>query len=97
MLSRTLSASPEPSATDEQHNAEQEQHADDNIHNASDGNEHSEDDSEGSDDGSNDDDDEEEEPALKYERLGGQAAALFAKDSASALAFDQDKLVRTHH
>lgn len=40
-------------------------------------------DSEDTDDDS--DDDEDEEPALKYEKLGGAAQELFTKDSASAL------------
>lgn len=40
-------------------------------------------DSEETDDDS--DDDEDEEPALKYEKLGGAAQELFTKDSASAL------------
>lgn len=41
--------------------------------------------SEDSDEDSDSDDDEDEEPALKYEKLGGAAQELFAKDSASAL------------
>lgn len=38
--------------------------------------------------------DEDEEPALKYERLGGSVHDLLQKDSASALAYAHQRLVR---
>ena len=40
------------------------------------------------------DEDEDEEPALKYERLGGISHQLLQKDSASALAYANQHLVR---
>ncbi len=40
-----------------------------------------------------DDEDDDEEPALKYERLGGIAHQLLQKDSASALAYSNQRLV----
>lgn len=40
------------------------------------------------------DEDEEEEPALKYERLGGPVHDLLHKDTASALAYSNKRLVR---
>ena len=40
------------------------------------------------------DEDEDEEPALKYERLGGISYQLLQKDSASALAYANQHLVR---
>ena len=46
------------------------------------------------DDEDEDDEDEDEEPTLKYERLGGSVHDLLQKDSASALAYSQKKLVR---
>lgn len=44
---------------------------------------------------SDDNEDDDEEPALKYERLGGQAAAILAKDNASTITFHDEKLVRS--
>lgn len=52
--------------------------------------EDSEDDEEGEDD---DDEDDDEEPTLKYDRLGGSVHDLLHKDSASALAYSNKKLV----
>ena len=46
------------------------------------------------DDEDEDEEDEDEEPTLKYERLGGSVHDLLQKDSASALAYSQKKLVR---
>ena len=46
------------------------------------------------DDEDEDDEDDDEEPTLKYERLGGSVHDLLQKDSASALAYSQKKLVR---
>lgn len=40
------------------------------------------------------DEDADEEPALKYERFGGSVHDLLQKDSASALAYSQQQLVR---
>lgn len=42
------------------------------------------------------DEDDDEEPALKYERLGGSVHDLLQKDSASALAHSKQRLVRSH-
>ena len=39
------------------------------------------------------DEEEDEEPALKYERLGGIAHQLLQKDSASSLAYANQRLV----
>ena len=40
-----------------------------------------------------DDDEDDEEPALKYERLGGIVSKLLTKDSASTLAHANQRLV----
>lgn len=58
-----------------------------------------EEDDDGTETGSEEDDDEEseeedEEPALKYERLGGSTNELLQKDSASALAYAKERIVR---
>lgn len=45
-------------------------------------------------DDEDEDDEDDEEPALKYERLGGSTAELLQKDSASALAYSTQRLVR---
>lgn len=42
---------------------------------------------------SEEDEEEDDEPALKYERLGGVAHELFQKDSASALTYSNKRLV----
>ncbi len=42
-------------------------------------------------------DDDDDEPALKYERLGGIAHQLLLKDSASALAYANQRLVSLQH
>ncbi|KAI0089341.1 vacuolar assembling protein VPS41 [Irpex rosettiformis] len=44
-----------------------------------------------------DEDDDDEEPTLKYERLGGSVHDLLQKDSASALAYSNGKLVLGTH
>lgn len=55
------------------------------------------DDEEGEDEDEEDEgEDEDEEPALKYERLGGIAHQLLQKDSASMLAYANQRLVRLH-
>lgn len=41
------------------------------------------------------DEDEDEEPALKYERMGGIVHNLLQKDSASALAYSNQRFVRS--
>ena len=41
-----------------------------------------------------DEDEDDDEPALKYERLGGSVHDLLQKDSASALGYAQQRLVR---
>jgi hypothetical protein len=73
-------------------------HGDDNGRLASDSSDVSEDDrvvdedeGEKSDEDSEEDDDE--EPALKYERIGGDLPDLLKKDSASALAISNNLLV----
>jgi hypothetical protein len=53
--------------------------------------EQTEDEEEGEEEGEEDDD----EPALKYERIGGFLPDLFKKDSASALAIRNKLLVRS--
>lgn len=54
-----------------------------------------EEDEEDEEDDEEEDEDEDEEPALKYERLGGIAHQLLLKDSASALAYANQRLVST--
>jgi hypothetical protein len=49
---------------------------------------------ESSSDGDSESEGEEEEPTLKYSRLGGSAADILAKDSASALAVSTKFIVR---
>ncbi len=49
---------------------------------------------EADDDDDDEDDEDDEEPALKYERLGGSTSELLQKDSASALAYSSQRLVR---
>ncbi|KAH7104664.1 vacuolar protein sorting-associated protein 41 [Auriculariales sp. MPI-PUGE-AT-0066] len=85
---RALSASPEPVHTDEELHIHDNQHDDGSYDGSSSGEDES---------GSDSDDDDDDEPALKYERLGGQAATLFSKDSASTLAFHHDRLVVGTH
>ena len=55
--------------------------------------EHAEDEEEDGEEDDDDDDEDDEEPALKYERLGGAAADLLEKDTASAVAVSQKVLV----
>lgn len=63
---------------------------------------HSDDDDAGTDEedeaGSEDevDSDEDEEPALKYERLGGITHQLLQKDSASAITYANQRIVSSH-
>ncbi len=47
------------------------------------------------DDYEGDDEDDDEEPALKYERIGGSVPDLFRKDSASSLAVANKLMVST--
>ncbi|KAI0748728.1 vacuolar assembling protein VPS41 [Daedaleopsis nitida] len=49
------------------------------------------------DDDDDEDDEDDEEPSLKYERLGGIAHQLLAKDSASALAYSNGRLALGTH
>ncbi|OBZ70108.1 Vacuolar protein sorting-associated protein 41 [Grifola frondosa] len=59
------------------------------------GEHHDEEDNSGSDTDGDEEDEDDEEPALKYERLGGITHNLLQKDSASALAYANQRLVRT--
>ncbi|KAI0684181.1 vacuolar protein sorting-associated protein 41 [Cytidiella melzeri] len=56
-----------------------------------------EDDDDADEEEDDDDDDEDEEPTLKYERLGGSVHDLLQKDSASALAYSNKRLVLGTH
>ena len=48
------------------------------------------------DDSEEDEDEEDEEPALKYERFGGITHQLLQKDSASAIAYANQRIVSCH-
>ena len=48
---------------------------------------------EGEEDTDEEEEDEDEEPALKYERLGGIVSKLLQRDSSSALAYANQRLV----
>lgn len=61
------------------------------VEEGSDGSQVEDEDSE--DEGEDDDEDDDEEPTLKYDRLGGSVHDLLHKDSASALAYSNKKLV----
>ena len=58
-----------------------------------DGSEGSDEEDEETDEEEEDDEDDDEEPALKYERFGGIVPQLLQKDSASALAYSNQRLV----
>lgn len=56
---------------------------------------HNEEDYDGEEYGEEYDEEDDEEPALKYERLGGSIHDLLQKDSASALTYSRQHLVRS--
>ena len=50
----------------------------------------------GEEEDSDEEDEEDEEPALKYERLGGITQQLLQKDSASAIAYANQRIVSNY-
>ncbi|KAJ2966671.1 hypothetical protein NUW54_g13739 [Trametes sanguinea] len=102
-LDRRMTASPERmSATeDDDDSREEDARSDDDTHGEASGTDEGDgDDAEGADGDEGDDedeDDEEEEPALKYERLGGIAHQFLQKDSASTLAYANQRLALGTH
>lgn len=85
--------------TEEESGSEQPEGTEDEDQDEGDGggegeeDEYEDDDEEDEEDEDEDEDEDDEEPALKYERLGGITHNLLQKDSASALAYSNQRFV----